>query len=398
MRSFIFSSMAFCMLLSSCGSSSSSSTYQDPHSRMHSQMHNELYHEEIEKELNKQVGQFSGVYEGTIPCQDCDGIEMKLELNEDFSFRASTIFKGNPEKNEENQGSFDLHQDGIIALDKPISGMLFFQKKGTELVILDQDAKEIVAINNAAYVLHLSAKKKAIRFESDDPAIKLLMRKWDEGIVFQAKGNDGNWVLEMKNSDSISFISPKGVLYKFKPAQPLPSLDPAILDYRIVSKEAEIILQLTEEPCKLNAGDQKQTFKVSLNFKEGKKKESQKLEGCGAFVPNYNLSGKWKIIEVEGTEINDDSFPNKEGYLIMDPYEGTVSGNDGCNGFFGKMTVKENQISFGPTAGTLMACTNADLSAALRGAISDMTVQYQLSNTLVFLSGNHEVMVLKRYD
>ena len=62
------------------------------------------------------------------------------------------------------------------------------------------------------------------------------------------------------------------------------------------------------------------------------------------------------------------------------------------------MTIKENQISFGPTAGTLMACTNADLSAALRGAISDRTVQYQLSNTLVFLSGNHEVMVLKRYD
>ncbi|MGI9532119.1 copper resistance protein NlpE N-terminal domain-containing protein [Lutimonas sp.] len=398
MKSVILSSIAVSMLFVSCGSSSSSSTYQDPHSRMHSQMHNELYQEEIEKELNKQVGVFAGIYNGTIPCKSCDGIEMSLELNEDFSYEASTNFKGNPEKNETAQGTYDLHTDGIVALDKPISGMLFFQKKGTELIILDENAKEIIAIDNAAYFLRLSAKKKGIKFESDDPAIKLLMTKWDEGLLFQAKGQDGNWALQMKNTDSISFISPDGILYKFKGAKPLPSMDPAIIDYRIVSDKAEILLQLTEKPCETNTENPKQTFQVTLNFKETKKKESQTLEGCGTFVPNYKLSGKWKIIEVDGTEINDDSFPNKEAYLILDPFEGTVSGNDGCNGFFGKMTNKGYQVSFGPTAGTLMACTNADLSAVLMGAISDKTVNYQLSNHLSFFAGDKKVMVLKRFN
>lgn len=398
MRSIILSSIALSMLLISCGSSSSSTTYQDPHSRMHSQMHNELYKEEIEKELNKQISLYTGIYEGTIPCEDCQGIEMTLELNEDFTFKASTNFMGNADKNEESQGTYDLHSDGIVALDKPISGMLFFQKKGTELIILDENAKEIIAINNAAYVLNLTAKKKALKFESDDPAIKLLMSKWDDGLVFQAKGDDGKWAFEMKNSDSIGFISPDGVLYKFKSVKPLPSMNPGIIDYRIVSEKAEILLQITEKPCEAGTYNQKQTLQVTLNFKETKKKESRILEGCGAFVPNYKLSGKWKIIEVDGTEINDDSFPNKEAYLILDPYEGTVSGNDGCNGFFGKMTNKGYQLSFGPTAGTLMACTNADLSAVLMGIISDKTVNYQLANTLSFYAGDKKVMVLKRFD
>ena len=43
-------------------------------------MHNELLQEEIDKELNKQVGHFIGQYEGILPCADCDGIVIQLEL------------------------------------------------------------------------------------------------------------------------------------------------------------------------------------------------------------------------------------------------------------------------------------------------------------------------------
>ncbi len=153
MRAVVLSSIVLSMLFISCGSSSSSATYQDPHSRAHSQMHNELYQKEIEKELQKQIQDFVGAYQGTIPCADCNGIEIQLVLVEDFTFTSFANYLGKSDKNETIEGTFSLKADGIIALDRAIGGMIFFQKKESELIILDKNAKEIISLMNEAYVL-----------------------------------------------------------------------------------------------------------------------------------------------------------------------------------------------------------------------------------------------------
>ena len=159
MKSLALSFILFSMFFISCGSSSNSTTYQDPHSRAHSQMHNELLQEEIDKELNKQVGHFIGQYEGILPCADCDGIVIQLELFQNFTYQA-TVKQGNKlDSIEEINGSFALQSDGIVALDKTVSGTTFFQKNEADLTVLDQNAKEIISGMNDAYVLKRFEKK-----------------------------------------------------------------------------------------------------------------------------------------------------------------------------------------------------------------------------------------------
>ena len=398
MRTVVLSSIVLSMFLASCGSSTSSTAYQDPHSRAHSKMHNELYQEEIQKELNQQIDIFVGEYYGTIPCSDCDGIEMQLELFQDMTFTGSVKYVGKSDENQNIEGDFSLKANGIVALDKALGGMVYFQKKDADLIILDQNAKEIISVMNETYVLKQSEPKKVKAFESDDPKVLFLKKKWDEGIVFYANGHNASWALDLKQSDSLIFKAPDGVTYKFLLTKALPSIDPTIIEYRTYSDKAEIMLQLVQKQCEDTSHGNKLSFQVNVTFKHEDDKEPKTFQGCGAFIPDYNLTGKWKIIEVDGIPIDENSFPNQKPYLVLDPFNGTISGNDGCNGFFGQITNKMNQLSFGPTGGTLMACENMNLSAKLMGLISEKTMTYQVTNELTLNTGNKKVMVLRRDD
>ncbi len=390
--------ITFLAFFTSCGSSSTSSTnYQDPHSGAHSKMHNEFYQEEIQKELNKQVNTFVGVYEGTLPCADCEGIKIQLELFQDMTYAAEVSYKGKSDTIEKSVGSFALKVDSIIELDKGIGGLTFFRKEATDLIVLDQNAKEIISGMNDAYILK-GFKKKVKTYESDDPKAIFLKKKWDEGIAFYALGNEPSWSLDLSQADSLTFKAPNGKKYSFPVTESLAIIDPNIIDYRLYTDEAEILVQMVQKPCNDSMSGNSFSYQVNITFKLASDKDGQVFQGCGDFVPNYNLNGKWKIIKAGDILIDKNSFPNQEPYIILDLYRGTVSGNDGCNSFFGQIAYQTDQISFGPTAGTLMACTNMELSSTLMGLISEKTMTFNLANDLTLNSDNEKIMVLRRYD
>lgn len=398
MKAFVISSIIISMFVSSCGSSSSSSTYQDPHSRAHSQMHNELYQEEIEKEFNKQINNFIGQYEGTLPCTDCDGIEIRLELFKDFTYQGTMKQVGKSDIIEKVNGSFTLKANSIVELDKAMAGTTFFQKNTDDLIVLDQNAKEIISVMNDAYVLRPVEKTKAKPFESAHPKAEFYKKKWDQGIVFYAIGNEPSWSLDIRQTDSLIFKDPNGLEHKFPFSKALPSIDPKIVDYRSATKDTEIIIQMAQKPCNDGMSDDEFSYQVNISFKAAKKKESVTYKGCGDYVPNYNLNGKWSITEAEGLEVNQSNFPDKEPSLYLDMFYRKVSGNDGCNNFHGQVNFKTDQISFGPTAGTLMACPNMELSSKILGSFSGRSLNYTLKNDLILYEGNKKIMILRRKD
>ena len=68
------------------------------------------------------------------------------------------------------------------------------------------------------------------------------------------------------------------------------------------------------------------------------------------------LNGKWLIKEAMSIDINSELFAEKQPLMIIDIEKEIVAGNDGCNSFQGKIKVDKDQMTFGPMAGTLMAC------------------------------------------
>ena len=95
----------------------------------------------------------------------------------------------------------------------------------------------------------------------------------------------------------------------------------------------------------------------------------------GAFAQNApgGLEGTaWNAIELYGAAVALDAAPsNRRPHLVFGT-DGRLSGADGCNLLAGPYTVKENRITFGQLAGTLMACPKTDeianrFRAALKG-------------------------------
>ena len=57
---------------------------------------------------------WAGVYEGTMPCADCEGIETVVELKDDNTFTATDTYMGEDEYTVSNEGMFTWDESGQV--------------------------------------------------------------------------------------------------------------------------------------------------------------------------------------------------------------------------------------------------------------------------------------------
>jgi heat shock protein HslJ len=83
------------------------------------------------------------------------------------------------------------------------------------------------------------------------------------------------------------------------------------------------------------------------------------------------LEGGWNAIELYGAAVAPDAAaPERRPHLVFGA-DGRLSGADGCNRLTGPYTVKANGITFGPMAGTQMACPKTDeIAQRFRAALT----------------------------
>ncbi|WP_281232946.1 copper resistance protein NlpE [Flavobacterium gelatinilyticum] len=108
------------------------------------------------------------VYEGTLPCADCEGIETVLKIDiVDNKFELSSVYKGkSPEKNLVQKGNVNTErglekdQDGTIYVlnwNKPETEQVYYgyySNNPEKLFLLDKDRKVIKSKLN--YFLELN--------------------------------------------------------------------------------------------------------------------------------------------------------------------------------------------------------------------------------------------------
>ena len=127
-------------------------------------------------------------------------------------------------------------------------------------------------------------------------------------------------------------------------------------------------------------------------------KEFTTYQGCGDYVPDQRLHGKWRIVKADTLVLGIDRFENKIPELNIDAYEGQVSGNDGCNSFRGQIKFRDNELIFGMLAETMMACPNMDISSVITRTFTEKKLRYLIQKDLFFYEGEKEVMMLQRMD
>lgn len=234
--------------------------------------------------------------------------------------------------------------------------------------------------------------------KSDHPKADFYTKKWSDGVLFYAVGNEPSWSLNINKKNTATFNSMNGQEFTASFVAKLPSIDPKSTGYRLSNDKGEMIITLVEDKCMDTMADEEFSFSVAIDLKLKGEKSFTTFKGCGDYVPDPRLHGKWLIVKADTLTINKDQFPNKQPEMNIDIYQGKVSGNDGCNLFNGGMQFRENEIIFGLMAGTMMACPNMDVSTVITRSFIDKKLGYKFENQLIFFEGDKEIMILKRED
>jgi len=96
---------------------------------------------------------WEGVYKGTIPAADCDGINVTMKLNKDQSFEMSYEYIGRVREPFTWTGKFKWDDTGNIIIIDIIDAPSFYKVAKNMLTQLDMEGKLIKGNLAANYVL-----------------------------------------------------------------------------------------------------------------------------------------------------------------------------------------------------------------------------------------------------
>lgn len=97
-------------------------------------------------------------YVGTLPCADCEGIAVSLQLNRDSTFIMNSVYKGSRADSLNNHfnemGSWRLHEPDTLYLVDANRHLTKYIKTDTALIQLDGDGKIITGALASMFILH----------------------------------------------------------------------------------------------------------------------------------------------------------------------------------------------------------------------------------------------------
>ncbi len=100
----------------------------------------------------------SKVYEGTLPCADCEGIQTTITLNEDSSYSLHQKYLGaSDESNMDEKGDWTLNTEkNVVTLKGIKDASNQYKVTDTALIMLDMEGNEV----EGALAEHYILKKK----------------------------------------------------------------------------------------------------------------------------------------------------------------------------------------------------------------------------------------------
>lgn len=100
--------------------------------------------EVIDEHTSENALDWTGLYEGTLPCADCEGIETTIILNQDKSFTITEEYLKEPNLAIESKGTFGWDKAGqVITLEAEDDLKRSYKVVENALLLLDSNGREI---------------------------------------------------------------------------------------------------------------------------------------------------------------------------------------------------------------------------------------------------------------
>jgi uncharacterized lipoprotein NlpE involved in copper resistance len=97
-------------------------------------------------------------YVGTLPCADCEGIDVSLQLNKDSSYAMNLVYKGSGDDSTNNDlketGAWSIHGSDTLYLTASKGAVTKYFKSDSELMQLDGEGNRMTGPVADNYILH----------------------------------------------------------------------------------------------------------------------------------------------------------------------------------------------------------------------------------------------------
>ncbi|SDL43725.1 Heat shock protein HslJ [Catalinimonas alkaloidigena] len=213
----------------------------------------------------------------------------------------------------------------------------------------------------------------------------------EDGVDFRASGTNPDWTLAIDFQKMMRFES--GDLTLNTPVtKPSLAQDAPVIRYAAHTEQGTLQVTLRPEPCAQQGNEL--PYRVTVAAKTEAMSGELQGEGCGEYLGNYRLNGKWTLVQVGDTKIDPAQFPQEIPFLEFQLTQGTVTGLAGCNRVRGPIILQGDQLTFGPLMGTKMSCPNMAVEQILTSFLSEQTHTLRFEANRLVLEGTRGNLIL----
>ena len=211
---------------------------------------------------------------------------------------------------------------------------------------------------------------------------------------FKANGTQPMWNLEIAD-DQVIFSSSTAGFERFV----LPSMEPMrsengqIKTYKVKSKEAEVEIQLIDQLCENPNSHERFPYTVSVSVKRINDKTPTIFSGCGLYVPDNRLHGRWTIESIKSVAVPDSVFTEKQPYLELAVDGSYFTCFAGCNTISGRLFFERSILRFTDFVLSKDTCDQIAIEKSIISALQ-FTTQFSILRDELTL-GNPSATTMK---
>ncbi len=106
-----------------------------------------------DRHVSQNALDYDGIYRGTLPCADCEGIKTTVYLMKDNTYKTEMEYLGKENSKFESKGSYSWNNDGTTITLQDKDGNTQFAVGENTLTQLDADGKQVTSALAPLYIL-----------------------------------------------------------------------------------------------------------------------------------------------------------------------------------------------------------------------------------------------------
>jgi heat shock protein HslJ len=198
-----------------------------------------------------------------------------------------------------------------------------------------------------------------------------LLQKQSEGVDLFAKGSlPATWTLEIDFDKAIRFKSLDGANIVASSVKPIEMPGEKRISIATNTEYGKMQIDIYDQECSAANDQTKYEKKVVIQV------NGKSYEGCGSFLYDVAINGKWTLQRWNGKQLSAGEFAKGLPLIQFDAAANKISGHDGCNQLFGEIEMRGNFITVKTLGSTKMACPGNKNEINIAAAISNKVISY----------------------